>query len=82
LDAGESTAPHRHTYTHIYHVFEGRGVTEVEGQPYAWEQGDCLVVPNWSWHRHRNTDPAQPAILFSLNDLPLMEALDLYREQA
>jgi gentisate 1,2-dioxygenase len=82
LDPGEATAPHRHTYTHIYHAFEGRGVTEIEGQQYAWEQGDCLIVPNWSWHRHRNTDPAQPAILFSLNDLPLLEALDLYREEA
>jgi gentisate 1,2-dioxygenase len=63
-------------------VFEGRGVAEVEGQQCAWDRGDCLVVPNWSWHRHRNTDPDRPAILFSLNDLPLLEALDLYREQA
>jgi gentisate 1,2-dioxygenase len=82
LDPGEQTERHRHTYTHVYHAFEGAGVTEVEGEELAWQQGDCLVVPNWTWHRHRNADAHQPAILFSMNDSPLMEWMGVLREQA
>lgn len=81
LQGGEKTLPHRHTYTHLYHVFEGQGITEVEGQELAWERGDCLTVPNWTWHRHRNTHSSDPAIFFSMNDLPLQEVLGLYREE-
>jgi gentisate 1,2-dioxygenase len=82
LDPGEQTEPHRHTYTHVYHAFEGAGVTEVDGQELAWKQGDCFVVPNWTWHRHLNTDPRQPAILFSMNDVPLMEWMGVLREES
>jgi gentisate 1,2-dioxygenase len=38
-------------------------------------------VPFWSWHRHRNASDGQEAILFSINDRPMMEALNLYREE-
>jgi gentisate 1,2-dioxygenase len=44
-----------------------------------WEQGDSFVAPLWMWHAHENTT-RQPAILFSINDRPVMEALGLYRE--
>jgi gentisate 1,2-dioxygenase len=81
LDGGEETAGHRHTYSHLYHVFEGRGVTEVDDQELAWDQGDCLVVPNWTWHRHRNLQPQTPAILFSMNDRPVLDMLGLLREE-
>lgn len=82
LDASEETLLHRHTYTHLYHVFEGQGLCEVEGKELTWEKGDCFVVPNWMWHRYRNTDAIAPTILFSMNDLPLQEALGLYREES
>lgn len=82
LDGGEETAPHRHTANHLYHAFQGTGVTEVEGEKIHWEEGDFLVVPNWSWHRHRNLAAREPAILFSTTDRPLLEALGLYREES
>jgi len=81
LDGGEETLRHRHTTTHLYHVVEGEGSTEAGEKKLAWEKGDCFVIPNWTWHRHRNTDPREPAILFSMNDLPVQQALDLYREE-
>lgn len=81
LDPGEHTQAHRHTYTHVFYVFEGEGVTEVDGQEIAWRQGDCFVVPNWTRHRHRNSDSNRPAILFSTNDLPLMEWMGVLREE-
>jgi len=82
LEKGEGTAAHRHTANHLYHAFEGSGVTEVEGEKVAWEKGDFFVVPNWSWHRHENKSGDETAILFSTTDRPLLEAMGLYREES
>ena len=70
LDPGERTLPHRHTANHLCHGFSGSGVIEVEGTEMAWEEGDFMVVPNWSWHRHINSSDSEPAILFSTTDRP------------
>ncbi|MCZ6886034.1 MAG: NADPH dehydrogenase, partial [Alphaproteobacteria bacterium] len=41
----------------------------------------CFVVPLWAWHAHENASNEDEAILFSMNDLPLMEALKLSAEE-
>ncbi|MBI4252102.1 MAG: NADPH dehydrogenase, partial [Candidatus Tectomicrobia bacterium] len=46
---------------------------------FGWERGDAFCVPSWAWHEHAAGDGE--AILFSINDLPVMEALGLYREE-
>ncbi len=81
LSAGERTMAHRHTSTALYHVFRGRGRTAVGEGWLEWETGDSFVIPLWQWHRHENTH-ASDAVLFSLNDRPVMESLGLYREEA
>jgi len=81
LEGGEETQFHRHTSNHLYHAFKGAGITEAEGEELAWDEGDFFVVPNWSWHRHRNRSGGEPAILFSTTDRPLLEALGVYREE-
>jgi gentisate 1,2-dioxygenase len=82
LDSGETTQEHRHTSNQLYYVIEGCGVTEVEGEALDWEAGDFFVVPNWSWHKHKNQLASAPAILFSTTDRPLHEALGVYREES
>ena len=82
LEPGEETAAHRHTANHLCYAFEGSGTTEVEGEEIVWEEGDFVVVPNWSWHRHRNSSNKEPVIIFSTTDRPLLEAIGVYREQA
>ena len=78
--AKEITKPHRHTSTSIYHVFKGQGRSRV-GEGYLdWKKGDTFVVPLWQWHSHENLANDE-AILFSLNDRPVMESLQLYREE-
>jgi gentisate 1,2-dioxygenase len=78
--AKEITKPHRHTSTAIYHVFKGQGRSRV-GEGYLdWKKGDTFVVPLWQWHSHENLANDE-AILFSLNDRPVMESLQLYREE-
>ena len=66
----------------VYHAYRGSGVTVIDGQKFEWQQGDCFVVPLWSWHSHRNVSNNAEALLFSVSDLPVLEALKLYREEA
>jgi gentisate 1,2-dioxygenase len=78
---GVHTRAHRHTSSAVYHVFRGRGYSVIDGQRLDWEQGDFLALPTWAWHEHANSG-ADEAILFSITDLPVLEKLDLYREEA
>jgi gentisate 1,2-dioxygenase len=81
LRPGEATKTHRHNSTTVYHTFKGSGATFIDGEKFEWNEGDCFVVPLWSWHSHQNRSKDQEAILFSMNDMPLLEALKLYREE-
>jgi gentisate 1,2-dioxygenase len=81
LRKGEETKAHRHNHTTIYHAFRGEGATVINGTEYKWSQGDCFVVPSWAWHKHINGSSKNEAILFSQNDMPMMEALQLWEEQ-
>ena len=76
----EATELHRHTSTSIYHVFRGRGRTRVGEGYLQWEKGDTFVVPLWQWHSHENLSDEE-AVLFSINDRPVMDSLQLYREE-
>jgi gentisate 1,2-dioxygenase len=81
LRPGEVTKTHRHNCSTIYHAFRGSGTTTINGERFDWEQGDCFVLPLWSWHSHENRSQREEAILFSMSDKPVIEALRLYREE-
>ena len=76
-----ATRFHRHTSTVLCFVFKGRGRTRIGEGCLEWEKGDCFVIPHWQWHGHETGDDDE-AILFSINDKPISEALSLYREEA
>jgi gentisate 1,2-dioxygenase len=65
----------------IYHVVEGAGITICGGVELHWSEHDSFVVPSWLPHRHINASSSSDAILFSATDQPLLEALNLYREE-
>ena len=81
LRPGETTLAHRHTTSTIYHVAKGSGFSVIDDERFDWEFGDTFVVPSWAWHRHGNPGSQDDAVLFSVNDQPVLEALGLYREQ-
>jgi len=86
LRPGESTRPHRHTSSSIYHVMQGAGTTVAgkdknNGNPMTWTEQDCFVVPSWHWHHFKNDSQTEPAILFSVTDRPVLESLNLYSEE-
>lgn len=76
LKPGQQTKAHRHVHSAIYHVLEGTGYTVIDGQKFEWEKGDFFILPPWSYHEHVNTG-SQDAFLFSFNDKPVMEKLEL-----
>jgi gentisate 1,2-dioxygenase len=81
LRPGAHTRAHRHTSSAVYHVFRGHGYSVIDGQRFDWSEGDYLALPPWTWHEHGCSSPSEPAILFSITDVPVFEALALYREE-
>ncbi len=82
LRPGARLKAHRHTGSAVYYVVEGVGETIIDGRRFAWGKGDILVLPSWALHEHANRSPRDAAILFSIQDRPVLEALGLYREEA
>ena len=56
-----------------------KGYTIIDGVRFDWEKGDYLCVPTWAVHEHANTSDTEEAILFSTNDIPIFEKLDLQK---
>jgi gentisate 1,2-dioxygenase len=81
LPPGFSGRPHRHTSSAVYFVVSGEGITEARQAEMRWSMRDCFVVPNWTWHRHVNRSERKEAILFTVNDAPVMRALGFYRAE-
>src|SRR5665213_67295 len=82
LRPGIHTKAHRQVNSAVYHVFEGQGATVIGGVQFDWEQGDVFVGPSWAYHEHVNASSTERAILFSIQDTPVMKALGKYREEA
>jgi gentisate 1,2-dioxygenase len=79
---GARLKAHRHTGSAVYYVVQGTGETIIDGVRFAWGRGDVVVLPSWALHEHANTSSRDAAILFSIQDRPVLEALGLYREEA
>lgn len=82
LRPGIHTRAHRHTGSTVYLAFEGEGATIIDGVRFDWKQGDMFVLPSWAVHEHLNGSASERALLFSVHDTPLLEALDKYRIEA
>ncbi len=80
LRPAEKTRAHRHNTSTIFIAAKGNGTSIVGENTYKWEAGDVFVVPGWVWHEHENTT-SDDAILYSISDQPIIEAVGLYREQ-
>ncbi len=73
------TQPHRQNSCAVYHVVRGSGSSLIDGVRYDWQERDFFVVPPGARHAHANEE-AEPAVLFSLQDVPLLMGLGLYHE--
>ena len=82
LRGGERTKAHRHTGSVMYQAAKGRGYSIIGGMRFDWHERDIFCVPSWAWHEHCNASATDDACLFSFHDLPVIESLGLYREEA
>ena len=82
LRPGEKTKAHRHTGSYLYQCAKGKGYSIINGKRFDWQERDIFCVPSWAWHEHANQSGSDDACLFCFNDLPVMRALGLYREEA
>ena len=73
---------HRHTGSFIYQVAKGKGYSVIDGQRFDWQERDIFCVPSWAFHEHVNLSSTDDACLFCFNDLPVMQSLSLYYEEA
>src|SRR5262249_38515802 len=67
------------TGSSVFHVVRGRGRSVIDAKSFDWEKGDIIALPSWAEHNFTNTGP-EDAILFSISDRPVLEALGFYRE--
>ena len=42
-----------------------------------WVEHDTSCIPNWSWHHHANMMADEEALLFSVDDGPMLVPFDL-----
>ena len=76
---GEKLKPRRVTGSSVFHVVKGSGRSIINGKLFEWSKGDIIALPSWALHEHGNTG-SEDAILFSISDRPVIEAVHLYRE--
>jgi gentisate 1,2-dioxygenase len=81
LRPGEQTKAHRHTGSAVYHVVKGTGQSVVDGECFNWRRGDIIALPPWALHEHANASASDDAVLFSIQDTPVLDALGLYHEE-
>jgi len=77
---GEKLKPKRVTGSSVFHVVQGSGRSTIEGKVFDWEKGDIIALPSWAQHDYACAGN-EDAILFSISDRPVLEALGFYREQ-
>ena len=82
LRPGEKTKAHRHTGSFLYQVAKGEGYSVIDGKRFDWREREIFCVPSWAFHEHAHLSESEDVCLFSFNDLPVMESLGLYREEA
>ena len=76
---GEKTKAKRVAGSSVFHVVQGQGRSVINGQAFDWEKGDIIALPSWAQHDYACTG-GEDAILFSISDRPVLEALGFYRE--
>ncbi|MES2399437.1 MAG: gentisate 1,2-dioxygenase [Pseudomonadota bacterium] len=77
LPAGFRGTPHRSTDSKVYSVVEGHGSSRIGDTTIEWGPRDVFVVPSWMPVSHQC---AERAVLFSMSDRPVQQALGIWRE--
>jgi len=80
MKAGFKAKSHRHTPSKVYYVVKGKGSIVADGKEMQWSENDIIAVSPWTFYSLANEGQGD-AILFSINDRPLITAAGLFREE-
>jgi gentisate 1,2-dioxygenase len=81
LRPGFRSLRHRRTSSAVCYVIEGEGRTIVGDQEIVWGARDVFALPPWMWLQHINGTPHKRALLFVVDDAPLLKTMGLYRQE-
>jgi 1-hydroxy-2-naphthoate dioxygenase len=81
LAPGQETKAHRHSSSSANFVVRGQGRAIVDDTELSWSRHDAFAIPNWTWHHFINDSRDDDAVIFSVNDIPALQALGLYYEE-
>ena len=71
----------RHTSSTILFVISGEGSVRLDSGDIAWGKHDTFALPNWAQHRFVNASKREPAVLFTMDDSPILFAFGYYRSE-
>ena len=72
----------RSTSSSTAFVIQGEGRTVLDDGELAWSKHDSFALPNWKWHRFVNASAREPAILFTMDDSPILSAFGFHRHES
>ena len=64
----------RNTSSAMAFVIQGEGRLITNDNELDWGKHDSFALPNWTWHRFVNASKREPAILFTMDDSPILSA--------
>lgn len=88
LAPGLHQSKHRHGGEAYLYCVRGHGHSDIDGQSYAWEAGDLIVVDHWAWHQHFNDDQENVSSLIRVHNYDtfymamwaLLDPMNLFEE--
>ncbi|NWL26731.1 naphthalene 1,2-dioxygenase [Paenarthrobacter ureafaciens] len=81
LGPGFDGKTHRRSSSAITYVIAGEGTFETDDESITFAAGDTIVLPNWTNFRWTNRSATEPVLLFSMHDIPALEAFGLLYEE-
>jgi gentisate 1,2-dioxygenase len=81
LRPGETSTPPIRSSSAVFHVVKGAGTSTLNGQRFAWKQGDTFSSPVFARVDHA-AEGKEPAFLIRIHDAPLQHKLGYYEERA
>jgi len=82
IPPGLSSDMQRHYHETVHYVIAGRGHSEIEDDTAGWAAGDFIYTPPWTWHRHYNDSPSEPAEFLTIENSRLLQLLGVARRQS
>jgi quercetin dioxygenase-like cupin family protein len=82
IPPGLSSDMQRHHHETVHFVIAGHGHSEVEDDEATWSTGDFVYTPPWTWHRHYNDSPTEPAEFLTIENSRMLKLLGVGRRQS